>query len=73
MAEAGGRRSVRSRDAGTRSGGRRAAHSGPVELANLVAPTLPEVIVQAHLGDEPVRCTPHPAYSFLRHAGLSVA
>jgi hypothetical protein len=34
---------------------------------------LAEVIDQAHRGIERVRCTPHPAYSFLRHTGLSVA
>jgi transposase len=44
-----------------------------VELANLAAPTLAEVIQQAHRGVERVRHTPHLAYSFLRHAGLSVA
>jgi transposase len=44
-----------------------------VELANLTAPTLAEVIDQAQKGIERVRRTPHLAYSFLRHAGLSVA
>jgi DDE superfamily endonuclease len=44
-----------------------------VELANLVSPTLAEVIDQAHKGVERVRGTPHLAYSFLRHAGLSVS
>jgi len=44
-----------------------------VELANLVAPTLAEVIQQAHRGIDRVRRTPHLAYSFLRHAGLSVS
>jgi transposase len=43
-----------------------------VELANLVAPTLAEVIQQAHRGVERVWRTPNLAYSFLRHAGLSV-
>ena len=43
-----------------------------VELANLTSPTLAEVIQQAHQGVERVRRTPHLAYSFLRHAGLSV-
>ncbi len=43
------------------------------ELANLTGPTLAEVIGQAHRGIERVRQTPHPAYSFLRRAGLSVA
>ena len=43
-----------------------------VELANLVAPRLAEVIQQAHRGVERVRRTPHLAYSFLRHAGLPV-
>jgi hypothetical protein len=31
------------------------------------------VIEQAHQGIEQVRRTPHLAYSFLRHAGLSVS
>jgi transposase len=44
-----------------------------VELANLVAPTLAEVIQQAHQGIDRVRRTPHLAYSFLRHTGLSVS
>jgi transposase len=44
-----------------------------LELANLTGPTLAEVIAQAHLGIERVRQTPHLAYSFLRHTGLSVS
>jgi len=44
-----------------------------VELANLASPTLVEVIEQAQRGIERVRQTPHLAYSFLRHAGLSVS
>ena len=44
-----------------------------VELANLATPSLGEVIEQAHRGIERVRRTPHLAYSFLRHAGLSVS
>jgi hypothetical protein len=44
-----------------------------VELANLTSPTLAEVIQQAHKGVGRVRRAPHLAYSFLRHAGLSVA
>jgi transposase len=44
-----------------------------VELANLTPPTLAEVIQQAYKGIERVRQTPHLAYSFLRHAGLSVS
>jgi transposase len=44
-----------------------------VELANLTSPTLAEVIAQAHRGIQRVRSTPHLAYSFLRHTGLSVA
>jgi hypothetical protein len=43
------------------------------ELANLTVPTLAEVIAQAHRGIERVRQIPHLAYSFLRHAGLSVS
>jgi len=44
-----------------------------VELANLTSLTLTEVIDQAQRGIERVRRTPHLAYSFLRHAGLSVS
>jgi hypothetical protein len=44
-----------------------------VELANLCGPTLAEVIQQAHRGIDRIRRTPHLAYSFLRHAGLSVS
>jgi transposase len=44
-----------------------------VELANLTSPTLAEVIAQAQRGIQRIRRTPHLAYSFLRHAGLSVA
>jgi DDE superfamily endonuclease len=56
----------------------RSRRSGPsnlkaVELANLTSPTLAEVIAQAHRGIQRVRQTPHLAYSFLRHAGLSAA
>ncbi len=43
------------------------------ELANLCSPTLAGVIEQAQRGIGRVRQTPHLAYSFLRHAGLSVA
>ena len=44
-----------------------------VELANLCGPTLAEVIDQAHRGIQRIRRTPHLAYSFLRHTGLSVS
>jgi hypothetical protein len=44
-----------------------------VELANLTSPTRAEVIDQAYRGVERVRRTPHLAYSFLRHADLSVS
>ena len=44
-----------------------------VELANLTGPTLGEVIAQAHRGIQRIRMTPHLAYSFLRHTGLSVS
>jgi hypothetical protein len=44
-----------------------------VELANLTSPTLGEVIEQAHRGIQRIRDTPHLAYSFLRHTGLSVS
>jgi hypothetical protein len=44
-----------------------------VELVNLTSPTLAEVITQAHRGIERMRRTPHLAYSFLRHTGLTVS
>jgi hypothetical protein len=44
-----------------------------VELANLATPILGVVIDQAHRGIQRVRRTPHLAYSFLRHAGLSAS
>jgi transposase len=44
-----------------------------VELANFTSPTLAKVIDQTHQGIDRVRRTPHLAYSFLRHAGLSVS
>ena len=44
-----------------------------VELANLTSPTLAEVIGQVPQGRRALRRTPHLAYSFLRHAGLSVS
>jgi DDE superfamily endonuclease len=44
-----------------------------IELANLTSPTLAEVIDQAHRSIQRVRRNPHLAYSFLRHAGLSVS
>jgi hypothetical protein len=44
-----------------------------VELANLTGPTLGEVLAQAHRGIQRIRTTPHLAYSFLRHTGLSVS
>jgi transposase len=43
------------------------------QLANLVCPTLQEVVAQAELGIERARWTPHLAYSFLRRTGLSVS
>ena len=44
-----------------------------VELANLTMPTLAEAIDQAYQGIDRIRRTSHLAYSFLRHAGLSVS
>jgi hypothetical protein len=44
-----------------------------VELANLCSLTLAGVIDQANRGIARVRATPHLAYSFLRHTGLSVS
>jgi transposase len=43
------------------------------QLANLVCPTLQEVVEQAELGIERARGTPQLAYSFLRRTGLSVS
>jgi hypothetical protein len=43
------------------------------QLANLVCPTLQEVMTQAELGIDQARRTPHLAYSFLRRTGLSVS
>ena len=43
------------------------------ELANLVCPTLGEVIEHAERGVHRARSTPHLAYSFLRRTGLSVS
>jgi hypothetical protein len=61
-------------------GDRRGAGTSPrrstkevIQLANLTLSTLAEVIAQAHRGIDRVRRTPHLAYSFLRHAGLSVS
>jgi len=52
---------------------RRRALPRPSKLANLAGPTLGEVLAQAHRGIQRIRTTPHLAYSFLRHTGLSVA
>jgi transposase len=43
------------------------------QLANLLCPTLQEVVEQAELGIERARRTPQLAYSFLRRTGLWVA
>jgi hypothetical protein len=43
-----------------------------VELANLAGDTLDDVTVAAQRGVQRVRGTPHLAYSFLRHCGLSL-
>jgi hypothetical protein len=43
------------------------------ELANLCYPYLAGAVAQAHRGIDRVRRTPHLAYLFLRHAGLSIA
>ena len=43
-----------------------------VELANLAADTLQEVTAAAERGIQRIRATPHLAYSFLRHCGLSL-
>ena len=44
-----------------------------MELANLIGPTLAEVIDQAHQVIDRIRRTPHLAYAFLRQTGLSVS
>jgi hypothetical protein len=43
-----------------------------VELANLAGDTLEEVITAAERGVQRIRGTPHLAYSFLHHCGLSL-
>jgi transposase len=43
------------------------------QLANLVCPSLQDVVEQAELGIERARQTPHLPYSFLRRTGLSVS
>ena len=43
-----------------------------MELANLAGDTLGEVIAAAERGIQRIRNTHHPAYSFLRHCGLSL-
>jgi transposase len=43
-----------------------------VELANLAADTLDEVIAAAERGIQRIRDTHHLAFSFLRHCGLSL-
>jgi hypothetical protein len=43
-----------------------------VELANLAGDTLHEVTAAAERGIQRIRATPHLAYSFLRHTGLSL-
>jgi hypothetical protein len=43
------------------------------QLANLICPTLREVVEQAELGIERARRTPQLVYSFLRRTGLSVS
>jgi transposase len=43
-----------------------------VELANLAGDTLDEVTAAAEHGIQRIRGTPHLAYSFLRHCGLSL-
>ena len=42
------------------------------ELANLAGDTLAEVTTAAEGGIQRIRSTPHLAYSFLRHCGLSL-
>jgi len=43
-----------------------------VELANLAGDTLNDVMAAAERGIQRIRGTPHLAYSFLRHCGLSL-
>ncbi len=41
-------------------------------LANLAGDTLDDVTAAAERGVQRIRATPHLAYSFLRHCGLSL-
>jgi len=41
-------------------------------LANLAADTVQEITAAAERGVQRIRATPHLAYSFLRHCGLSL-
>jgi hypothetical protein len=43
-----------------------------VELANLAGDTLDDVVAAAEHGIQRIRGTPHLAFSFLRHCGLSL-
>jgi transposase len=43
-----------------------------VELTNLAADTLQEVIAAAERGVQRIRSTPHLPFSFLRYCGLSL-
>jgi transposase len=43
-----------------------------MELANLAADTLDDIIAAAERGVQRIRGTPHLAFSFLRHCGLSL-
>jgi transposase len=44
-----------------------------VELANLAGDSIDEVIAAAERGIQRIRDIHHPAYSFLRHCGLSLS
>jgi hypothetical protein len=43
-----------------------------VELANLAAESLDDVVAAAERGVQRIRVTPHLAFSFLRYCGLSL-
>jgi transposase len=43
-----------------------------LELANLAGDTLDDVVAAAERGIRRIQSTPHLAFSFLRHCGLSL-
>ncbi len=47
-------------------------HPQGLELANLAGDTLDDVVAAAERGIRRIQSTPHLAFSFLRHCGLSL-